>query len=180
MFRRARPSRSSDTLAQEPSIFPAVTVSEKRHGRARDHEFTRSWRKGTAATSCSRTSTFRTSRTGGRPSLSGGERRRVEITRAPRGALVHAARRGLRGIDPIAVEEIHRLRDRGLGVLITDHNVRVTPTRRTFVHHARRPHPAVGHGRTRWESARAAVLSLRRSFHALGTDRHGNETLAPT
>ena len=34
------------------------------------------------------------------------------------------------GIDPIAVEEIqeiiHRLRDRGLGVLITDHNVRVT------------------------------------------------------
>jgi lipopolysaccharide export system ATP-binding protein len=63
--------------------------------------------------------------------LSGGERRRVEITRSL------ARRPGFMlldepfvGIDPIAVEEIQaiiqRLRDRGLGVLITDHNVRVT------------------------------------------------------
>src|SRR5438093_11376362 len=63
--------------------------------------------------------------------LSGGERRRVEITRAlvrqPSFILLDEP---FVGIDPIAVSEIqdivHRLRERGLGVLITDHNVRET------------------------------------------------------
>lgn len=63
--------------------------------------------------------------------LSGGERRRVEITRAlvndPKFMLLDEP---FAGIDPIAVEEIqkiiHRLVERGLGVLITDHNVRET------------------------------------------------------
>jgi lipopolysaccharide export system ATP-binding protein len=63
--------------------------------------------------------------------LSGGERRRVEITRAlsrqPSFLLLDEP---FVGIDPIAVEEIQeiigRLRARGLGLLITDHNVRVT------------------------------------------------------
>ncbi len=63
--------------------------------------------------------------------LSGGERRRVEITRAlvnrPKFMLLDEP---FAGIDPIAVEDIqkiiHRLVDRGLGVLITDHNVRET------------------------------------------------------
>jgi lipopolysaccharide export system ATP-binding protein len=63
--------------------------------------------------------------------LSGGERRRVEITRAlarqPHYMLLDEP---FVGIDPIAVSEIQdivaRLRDRGLGVLITDHNVRET------------------------------------------------------
>ncbi len=64
-------------------------------------------------------------------SLSGGERRRVEITRA----LVTAPQFMLldepfAGIDPIAVLDIQnivaQLRDRGIGVLITDHNVRET------------------------------------------------------
>jgi lipopolysaccharide export system ATP-binding protein len=63
--------------------------------------------------------------------LSGGERRRVEITRAlarqPQFMLLDEP---FVGIDPIAVSEIQdvvaRLRDRGLGVLITDHNVRET------------------------------------------------------
>lgn len=63
--------------------------------------------------------------------LSGGERRRVEITRAlvndPKFMLLDEP---FAGIDPIAVEEIqkiiNRLVDRGLGVLITDHNVRET------------------------------------------------------
>jgi len=65
------------------------------------------------------------------PSLSGGERRRVEIARAlatqPRFILLDEP---FVGIDPIAVAEIQdivaRLRDQGLGVLITDHNVRET------------------------------------------------------
>ena len=64
-------------------------------------------------------------------SLSDGERRRVEIARAlaaePRFILLDEP---FAGVDPISVIDIKRiiehLRDRGLGVLITDHNVRET------------------------------------------------------
>ena len=64
-------------------------------------------------------------------SLSGGERRRVEIARAlaanPRFILLDEP---FAGVDPIAVQDIqsivHHLKARGIGVLITDHNVRET------------------------------------------------------
>lgn len=64
-------------------------------------------------------------------SLSGGERRRVEIARAlaanPKFILLDEP---FAGVDPISVSEIKNiimhLRDRGIGVLITDHNVRET------------------------------------------------------
>jgi lipopolysaccharide export system ATP-binding protein len=63
--------------------------------------------------------------------LSGGERRRVEIARAlatqPSFMLLDEP---FAGIDPIAIGEIrklvHHLKERGIGVLITDHNVRET------------------------------------------------------
>ena len=63
--------------------------------------------------------------------LSGGERRRAEITRAlvisPKFILLDEP---FAGIDPIAVTDIQKiifhLKDRGIGVLITDHNVRET------------------------------------------------------
>lgn len=64
-------------------------------------------------------------------SLSGGERRRVEIARAlaaePKFVLLDEP---FAGVDPISVSDIkaiiQHLRDRGLGILITDHNVRET------------------------------------------------------
>jgi lipopolysaccharide export system ATP-binding protein len=63
--------------------------------------------------------------------LSGGERRRLEITRAlvtsPQYLLLDEP---FTGIDPIAIGDIQeiigRLRDKGIGILITDHNVRET------------------------------------------------------
>jgi lipopolysaccharide export system ATP-binding protein len=75
--------------------------------------------------------------------LSGGEKRRLEITRAlvtsPKLLLLDEP---FNGIDPIAVYEvqkiIRRLRDRGLGILITDHNVRETlklVDRAYLIHH---------------------------------------------
>jgi lipopolysaccharide export system ATP-binding protein len=75
--------------------------------------------------------------------LSGGEKRRLEITRAlvtsPKLLLLDEP---FSGIDPIAVYEvqkiIRRLRERGLGILITDHNVRETlklVDRAYLVHH---------------------------------------------
>ena len=64
-------------------------------------------------------------------SLSGGERRRVEIARAlatnPKFILLDEP---FAGVDPISVSDIkqiiHHLKDKGIGVLITDHNVRET------------------------------------------------------
>ena len=74
--------------------------------------------------------------------LSGGERRRAEITRAlviaPRFILLDEP---FAGIDPIAVTDIQKiifhLKDRGIGVLITDHNVRETMkiTDRAYIVH---------------------------------------------
>jgi lipopolysaccharide export system ATP-binding protein len=63
--------------------------------------------------------------------LSGGERRRLEITRAlatnPKFIMLDEP---FGGVDPINVNEVQKiianLRDRGLGILITDHNVRET------------------------------------------------------
>ncbi len=63
--------------------------------------------------------------------LSGGERRRVEIARAmatePQFILLDEP---FTGIDPVTIEElqhiIHRLRNKGIGILITDHNVEAT------------------------------------------------------
>ena len=63
--------------------------------------------------------------------MSGGERRRLEIARSismdPKFILLDEP---FAGVDPIAIQDIQamvkKLKDRGIGVLITDHNVRET------------------------------------------------------
>ena len=127
-YRRAR--AGIGYLAQEPSIFRRMTVEEnvlailetlplaKAERLAKLDEMLAeldltSLRKSPAYT------------------LSGGERRRLEITRAlatnPKFMLLDEP---FAGVDPIAVHDIQQivasLRDRGIGVLITDHNVEQT------------------------------------------------------
>ena len=128
MFRRAR--MGIGYLPQEMSIFRGlsveqnimavleVTLSDPRHRRDRLEELL---------------GDFSITHLRGAPALalSGGERRRVEIARclasAPSFLLLDEP---FAGVDPIAVGEIrelvHDLKTRGIGVLITDHNVRET------------------------------------------------------
>jgi lipopolysaccharide export system ATP-binding protein len=128
VYRRARSGLGY--LSQEPSIFRRLTVRENLLAVLETMDLTRAER----ATRLKQllddlNLTPLADRQAHR--LSGGERRRVEITRAlvrqPSFMLLDEP---FVGIDPIAVGEIQdivrRLRERGLGVLITDHNVRET------------------------------------------------------
>lgn len=120
-------------LAQEPSVFRQLSVQEnillvfeqtqipRREWGQRLHTLLREFRLEKVADSKG-------------IQLSGGERRRTELARA-----LAAGKEGPKflfldepfaGVDPIAVSEIQeivsQLRDRGMGILITDHNVRET------------------------------------------------------
>jgi lipopolysaccharide export system ATP-binding protein len=128
MFRRAR--LGMGYLSQEPSIFRNLTVEQNLlailetlpESRARRRELLESHLAELGLTHL-RNSFAR--------SLSGGERRRLEITRSlvtsPKLLLLDEP---FAGVDPIAVSEIQdiviRLRKRGIGILLTDHNVRET------------------------------------------------------
>ena len=128
MYRRAR--MGLGYLAQEPSIFRRLTVKENVLAVLETMSLTRAQRAERLEELLGELNlTALADRTATK--LSGGERRRVEITRAlarrPHFMLLDEP---FVGIDPIAVTEIQnivaRLRDRGIGVLITDHNVRET------------------------------------------------------
>ena len=128
MYVRAR--KGLGYLPQEPSIFRGLTVEQNilailetldlspADRRLRARELLTELGLNTVAHSAAYT-------------LSGGERRRAEITRAlvmsPKFILLDEP---FAGIDPIAVTDIQKiifhLKERGIGVLITDHNVRET------------------------------------------------------
>ncbi len=128
MYQRAR--RGITYLPQEPSIFRKLTVEENilailetlpMGRRERVEQLDRLLRELDLVDKAGQRGV----------TLSGGERRRVEITRAlvlePRFMLLDEP---FSGIDPIAVMDIQKilaqLRERGIGIVITDHSVRET------------------------------------------------------
>lgn len=128
MYRRAR--LGIGYLPQEASIFRGLTVEQNIRAVLEVIEPVRSKRETMLDDLLAEFSISHLRRT---PSiaLSGGERRRVEIARAlasqPSFVLLDEP---FAGIDPIAIGDIRdlvsHLKDRGIGVLITDHNVRET------------------------------------------------------
>jgi lipopolysaccharide export system ATP-binding protein len=128
MYVRAR--KGIGYLPQEPSIFRGLTVEQNVLAILETLELPESARRQRARellaelnlTSLASAPAY---------TLSGGERRRAEITRAlvisPKFMLLDEP---FAGIDPIAVADIQKiifhLKERGIGVLITDHNVRET------------------------------------------------------
>ena len=117
-------------LPQEPSIFRKLTVRENFLLVLEGSQLSKKARGERADQLLSEFDLLRVGEALGE-TLSGGERRRAEIARSllsdPRFMLFDEP---FAGVDPIAVHDlqrlIHRLRDRGLGVLITDHAVRET------------------------------------------------------
>jgi lipopolysaccharide export system ATP-binding protein len=128
MYRRAR--LGIGYLPQEASVFRKLTVRENILAILEGLKLSRAERKKRLEELLEELDIARLADRKGY-NLSGGERRRVEITRAlvtePRFLLLDEP---FVGIDPIAVAEIQeiirRLRSRGLGLLITDHSVRET------------------------------------------------------
>ena len=128
MYRRAR--MGITYLPQEASIFRKLSVADNVGAILETVEPNRKRRKERLAELLTELGlTERASRKGA--DLSGGERRRVEITRAlvldPQFMMLDEP---FAGVDPIAVIDIQKiiqqLKDRGIGVIITDHNVRET------------------------------------------------------
>lgn len=128
MYRRAR--LGIGYLPQEASIFRGLTVENNIRAVLEVVEKSRHRREAMLDALLAEFSITHLRRTPAL-ALSGGERRRVEIARAlasrPSFVLLDEP---LAGIDPIAVGDIRdlvaHLKDRGIGVLITDHNVRDT------------------------------------------------------
>lgn len=128
MYRRAQ--LGIGYLAQEASVFRKLSVENNIRAILQFRKMTRQQRKDRLE-ELLRELDVTHLRKNKAYTLSGGERRRVEITRTlvsePKFILLDEP---FAGIDPIAVEDIqriiNRLVERGLGVLITDHNVRET------------------------------------------------------
>jgi lipopolysaccharide export system ATP-binding protein len=128
MFKRAR--RGIGYLSQEPSIFRKLTVEENILAILETLDISAREREERLEMLLDELS-IKHLRHSKAYALSGGERRRLEITRAlvtqPKFMLLDEP---FAGVDPIAVHDIQQivasLKDRGIGVLITDHNVEQT------------------------------------------------------
>ncbi len=128
MYLRAR--KGVSYLPQEPSVFRKLTVEENILAILETLRLTREERAERLAALLEELSIAHLA-TSKAFSLSGGERRRVEITRAlvtqPTFMLLDEP---FAGIDPLAILDIQsivaQLKERGIGILITDHNVRET------------------------------------------------------
>jgi len=128
MYKRAR--RGMGYLSQEPSIFQRLSVRQNLLAILETMNLNRSARHSRCEKLLEQFGLTHVRDQHAR-TLSGGERRKLEIARAlvtnPTMILLDEP---FSGVDPIAVEdlqrEIRRLRDRGISVLLTDHNVRET------------------------------------------------------
>lgn len=128
MYKRAR--QGIGYLSQEPSVFRKLTVEQNILAILETCGLSRKER-GERLERLLDELGLRRVRDTKAYALSGGERRRLEITRAlvtqPRYMLLDEP---FAGVDPIAVDDLQAivsaLRDNGLGILITDHNVRET------------------------------------------------------
>jgi lipopolysaccharide export system ATP-binding protein len=128
MYLRAR--KGIGYLPQEPSIFRGLTVEQNILGILETLDLDRQTRYRRLEELLGELNLTPLAKSPAH-TLSGGERRRAEITRAlvmsPRFILLDEP---FAGIDPIAVSDIQKivfhLKERGIGVLITDHNVRET------------------------------------------------------
>ncbi len=128
MYQRAR--RGLSYLPQEPSVFRKLSVEQNLLAVLETMDFSSGERRARADELMEEFRITHIARSKGY-ALSGGERRRVEIARAlvtnPRFILLDEP---FAGIDPIAVIDIQNtitdLKERGRGVMISDHNVRET------------------------------------------------------
>lgn len=128
MYKRAR--HGIGYLAQEPSVFRKLSVEDNIKAILETMDLTKAERKARLEKLLDELG-LRPLRKAKAYSLSGGERRRLEITRAlvsdPKFMLLDEP---FAGVDPIAVHDIQQivaeLRHRGIGVIISDHNVEQT------------------------------------------------------
>jgi lipopolysaccharide export system ATP-binding protein len=128
MFLRAR--RGIGYLPQEPSVFRKLSVEENLRAIAETLNLTKEEREERVRFHLQELGLEKLA-SAKAYTLSGGERRRLEISRAlvvrPKFLLMDEP---FGGVDPISVSEVQKivrnLRDKGIGVLITDHNVRET------------------------------------------------------
>ncbi len=128
MYQRAR--RGMGYLSQEPSVFRKLTVADNIMAVLETLELTREERRERLRDLLNELQLTELAKQKA-ITLSGGERRRLEITRAlatgPQFVLLDEP---FSGVDPINVYEVQKivahLRDLGLGVMITDHSVRET------------------------------------------------------
>ena len=128
VYRRAR--LGLGYLSQEASIFRKLTVEENVLAILETMPLTKPERMARAEELLSSLSLTKVARQRAY-TLSGGERRKLEIARAlVRKPAILMLDEPFSGVDPLAVHDIQQivrgLRDRGLGIIVTDHNVRET------------------------------------------------------